>query len=148
MSSSCLAPLPPPFVLCRGAQWYRIILICAETKPRTAVPLSCHVQQVWIFNNMNVSKCIDSTCVQALQHNGTEWQCIFAEHTSPFITTPMFALQSQYDSWQVHRPYAPAGTHPDYNATVCTDKRCALSPQDVCPNDRLVHYRMRVRSFM
>ena len=25
---------------------------------------------------------------------------MFAEHTAPFVHTPLFALQSEYDSWQ------------------------------------------------
>jgi len=29
-----------------------------------------------------------------------QWKCMFAQYTAPFITTPMFPLQSEYDSWQ------------------------------------------------
>src|SRR5437764_990138 len=28
-------------------------------------------------------------------------KCLFAEHVSPFIKTPIFALQARYDTWQI-----------------------------------------------
>ena len=33
----------------------------------------------------------------ALRFSGSEWKCIFAEHTSPHIKTPIFPLQGEYE---------------------------------------------------
>ena len=33
--------------------------------------------------------------------------CMFAEHTAPFTHTPLFALQSTYDSWQTSHVLHP-----------------------------------------
>ena len=29
-----------------------------------------------------------------------DYLCMFAQHTAPFIQTPLFVLQSRFDSWQ------------------------------------------------
>jgi len=37
--------------------------------------------------------------------------CLFAEHLSPFIATPIFALQSRYDTWQIGNELGTNGTN-------------------------------------
>ena len=39
-------------------------------------------------------------CVASYAAVNETWRCIFAERTSPYISTPLFALQSRFDSWQ------------------------------------------------
>ena len=68
----------------------------------------------WVFTTMNATAGINQDCVNA--HNTgpphdpdtPAYLCIFAEHTSPFTHTPLFPLQSEYDSWQTgHVLYYP-----------------------------------------
>ena len=46
---------------------------------------------------------LDADC--AAKYTGAEaWRCMFAQYTVPFISTPVFALQSKYDAWQSSYP--------------------------------------------
>ena len=54
----------------------------------------------WAYRAFNASGGLHVDCVAAMASRGTEHLCMFAEHTAPFVHTPLFALQSQYDSWQ------------------------------------------------
>jgi len=47
---------------------------------------------------MNSTSGVNDACIAA--NAGSEWKCIFAEHTSPHIKTPIFPLQGEYDSWR------------------------------------------------
>lgn len=58
-----------------------------------------HSGMMWVFNQMNATSGVHQGCI-AGQKAGETWKCIFAEHTAPFIKTPMFPLQAEYDSWQ------------------------------------------------
>ena len=51
----------------------------------------------WVFTYMNSTSGVNDACIAG--NAGSEWKCIFAEHTSPFITTPIFPLQGEYDSY-------------------------------------------------
>ena len=53
--------------------------------------LPCALSAHW---QMNATSGLDEGCVSHYQGSGNEWMCIFAEHTSPFLTTPTFPLQS------------------------------------------------------
>eukprot|EP01005_Ploeotia_sp_CARIB1_P000406 NODE_149_length_1336_cov_170.449132_g145_i0.p1 GENE.NODE_149_length_1336_cov_170.449132_g145_i0~~NODE_149_length_1336_cov_170.449132_g145_i0.p1 ORF type:complete len:386 (-),score=108.98 NODE_149_length_1336_cov_170.449132_g145_i0:118-1275(-) len=66
----------------------------------TTIPGNYHDGLVWVFNQMNASTGVDADCINHWAPLGKAWKCMFAQHTAPFITTPMFALQSQYDAWQ------------------------------------------------
>jgi len=57
----------------------------------------------WVFQAMNSSSGVNQDCIKAHAPTMDTNLCIFAEHTSLFIKTPIFPLQSEYDSWQV--PY-------------------------------------------
>lgn len=50
---------------------------------------------------MNSSSGVNEKCVHTLASSGEDWKCIFAQYTAPFIQTPLFAMQSEYDSWQI-----------------------------------------------
>jgi len=52
----------------------------------------------WVFQQQNVSSGVNQRCIQ--MHTPVA-DCFFAEHTVPYITTPIFPLQSRFDSWQL-----------------------------------------------
>ena len=58
-----------------------------------------HSNMQWVFTYMNSTSGVNDACIAA--NAGSEWKCIFAEHTSPHIKTPIFPLQGEYDSWQM-----------------------------------------------
>jgi len=60
-----------------------------------------HDDLIWVFNQMNSTSGLNSRCINAYVSTDSAWRCIFAQYTSPFIVTPIFPLQSEYDSWQV-----------------------------------------------
>lgn len=68
--------------------------------PVAPAPGAYHVGLQWVFNFQNSTSGVNQDCIQAHQATGDEYLCIFAEHTAPFISTPTFALNSKYDTWQ------------------------------------------------
>jgi hypothetical protein len=54
-----------------------------------------------VFNSMNLSYGIDSNCIEHFSKNHNSFKCVFAENVGKFISTPLFYIQSQYDSWQL-----------------------------------------------
>jgi len=52
----------------------------------------------WVFEAQACKGGVNKACVEA--NKGKESNCMFAEHTAPHIKTPIFPLQSEYDSWQ------------------------------------------------
>ena len=78
-----------------------------ESPRATAVPPPAkyrggyyHAYMDWAFGAFNASGGLHVGCVAAMASRGTPNKCMFAEHTAPFVQTPLFALQSEYDSWQ------------------------------------------------
>jgi len=55
----------------------------------------------WVFTAQNATSGVDQDCIGAHSAGGDTYLCFFAEHTTPYIKTPIFPLQSRYDSWQV-----------------------------------------------
>jgi len=55
-----------------------------------------NMQKVYTLHQSS-SKGLNAACVAAEDDTSN---CIFAQHTLPYIKTPIFMLQSQYDSWQ------------------------------------------------
>eukprot|EP00463_Aulacantha_scolymantha_P000525 TRINITY_DN1319_c0_g2_i1.p1 TRINITY_DN1319_c0_g2~~TRINITY_DN1319_c0_g2_i1.p1 ORF type:complete len:383 (+),score=89.85 TRINITY_DN1319_c0_g2_i1:109-1257(+) len=58
-----------------------------------------HSGMIWVFNQMNATSGVHQGCI-AGQAKDESWKCMFAQYTAPFIKTPMFPLQAEYDSWQ------------------------------------------------
>jgi hypothetical protein len=82
--------------------WPASLCACADvTVVVVCVRGADHNEMVWVFNQMNVSSGIDEDCIAHYSPSGNAWMCYFAEHTAPFLSTPTFPLQSQYDSWQI-----------------------------------------------
>ena len=63
-----------------------------------------HCGLKWTFLTQNATRGVNQDCIEAhRQADGDDslvWKCMFAEHSSEHIRYPVFALQSQYDSWQ------------------------------------------------
>jgi len=53
----------------------------------------------YVFNMQNSTFGVNSACIAANPDN--EWKCIIAPFVYPHIKTPLFALQSEYDTCQV-----------------------------------------------
>ena len=70
-----------------------------------------HCGLKWTYTIQNATAGINQDCVKAHTEANTEWQCMFAEHSSEHIRAPLFAMQSQYDAWQTSF-VEPWQTHP------------------------------------
>jgi len=53
-----------------------------------------------LFNMFNSTSGVNQDCIKAHEPTHDTNQCIFAEHSSEHIKTPIFPLNSEYDSWQ------------------------------------------------
>ena len=52
-----------------------------------------------VFNMMNISSGTDIDCLEAYKNDTAK--CVFAENIGHHIDTPLFFLQSRYDTWQI-----------------------------------------------
>jgi len=66
----------------------------------STVPGNYHDGLRWVYSVMNATSGVNQACIAAHKPTGDDWMCMFAEHTAPHISTPIFALQSKYDKWQ------------------------------------------------
>lgn len=80
-------------------QW--LFLDWSDTKPaNVASTYSAAMRSN--FRAFNASSGLNDACVAAhLEADQDAGDCYFAEHTADFIRTPMFAMQSVVDSWQL-----------------------------------------------
>jgi hypothetical protein len=69
--------------------------------PSTIGGQELHAQLLWIFHQMNASDGLNQDCITAHKSSGDTEKCIFIPTGAAYVRTPMFPLQSQYDSWQV-----------------------------------------------
>ena len=53
----------------------------------------------WLYYAMNVTVGAGTPC--KLFNSQHPYRCIFAQYISPHILTPIFALQSRFDAWQI-----------------------------------------------
>jgi len=64
-------------------------------------PGNYHEGLRWSFDYQNATSGVNADCIAAKRAAGEdEYLCMFAEHSSEHIRSPVFALQSKYDSWQ------------------------------------------------
>jgi hypothetical protein len=61
----------------------------------------------WVYNIQNATGGVNSDCIKAHAADKTQWQCMFAEHSAEHLRTPVFAMQSQYDAWQITHVQGP-----------------------------------------
>ena len=74
-----------------------------QTAYRSPLPGLTRCRQRGFSNLSNSTAGIATRCAAA--NVGQEWRCIFAEYAFPFVETPLFALESLYDSWQIPNIY-------------------------------------------
>lgn len=83
------------------------------------IPGNYHHGIQWVYHFSNATSGINKDCVAATSQSieMDDWKCMFAEHVSPYVHTPMFVLQSEYDAWQTSHvltpPASPALTPDD-----------------------------------
>jgi len=53
----------------------------------------------WVFNAMEAKSALNQACIA--DNWGADWKCTFAEYTLPYVVTPTFVLNSQYDKAQI-----------------------------------------------
>ena len=54
-----------------------------------------------VFKMMNMSGGIDADCIEANKGKNGGDDCMFGSHLGLHVQTPMYILQSKYDSWQI-----------------------------------------------
>jgi len=69
-----------------------------------------HCGLKWTYSIQNATAGINKDCVAAHGATGDVWKCMFAEHSSEHIRSPVFAMQSQYDAWQTGHVQGEAST--------------------------------------
>jgi len=71
------------------------------SKPATSAHSYAHELRA-NFYDFQARGGVNQDCIETHEDaGGDEADCYFAEHTVPFIETPLFALQSVVDSWQL-----------------------------------------------
>lgn len=91
----------PPSTFVVGMPDSGFFLDWSDTKPATAASTYSAAMRS-NFHAFNASSGLNDACVAAyLEADQDAGDCYFAEHTAPFIRTPMFAMQSTVDSWQL-----------------------------------------------
>jgi len=74
-------------------------------------PPKYHSGMFWVFDQMNCTLGVNSDCIDYYKSKSLNTaNCYFAQHTSPFIRTPIFPLQSRFDAWQI--PYILGSNNP------------------------------------
>ena len=53
-----------------------------------------------IFVMQNCSGGVNSDCIRS-KKGSERWQCFMAQYTYPYIKTPIFVLNAEYDTWQL-----------------------------------------------
>ena len=69
----------------------------------------------YIFHMQNCSEGVNRDCIESNEIDG--WQCFMAQYTYPYIQTPIFVLNSLYDTWQLGNILQLGCNPPDCNNT-------------------------------
>merc|ERR1712110_335929 len=70
-----------------------------------------HSLQKWVFEAMNATSGVNQDCIAAMPEQ-ERYMCYFADQVVPFVRTPLFVLQSQYDSWTSKNEFGSKLTQP------------------------------------
>lgn len=62
---------------------------------------SYRAQMQSIYSLSNASAGVHPACLTHYHSSGDDWKCMFPLYETPFIQSPLFLTQSQYDSWQL-----------------------------------------------
>jgi len=96
------------------------------------------------FNMSNAAAGLDAKCIAFYSKSDPQslWKCNFAQYTYPFISYPIFVLNSKYDAWQipciyVAEPPIPSSTANGECAAVPGWQQCSRRP-DKCTSDQTI----------
>jgi len=96
----------------------------------------------FIIKQMDSAGSLNKACLAA--HPNDPVECLFAENSASYTTTPLFPLQSQYDSWQVQNILrsTTAGTINTYGQVMEARLRSTVlkNPQNGCFFDSCFHH--------
>jgi STAM-binding protein len=95
-----------------------------------------------IFGLSNATYGVNDRCITAHTPTNDQWKCNMAPYTYPYIVTPLFPLNSFYDSWQTgciltsEPVQVPAGTvPPNGNCSAAPGwQNCAKDPKSCTPD--------------
>eukprot|EP00118_Oscarella_pearsei_P024870 m.306977 g.306977 ORF g.306977 m.306977 type:complete len:383 (+) comp41795_c0_seq1:77-1225(+) len=68
----------------------------ANTKGQMAIRASYQ----YVYHMQNCSGGVNDKCIMSTKTED-QWQCFMAQYTYPHIETPIFVLNSEYDTWQL-----------------------------------------------
>eukprot|EP00927_Polykrikos_kofoidii_P066834 TRINITY_DN62396_c0_g1_i1.p1 TRINITY_DN62396_c0_g1~~TRINITY_DN62396_c0_g1_i1.p1 ORF type:complete len:394 (-),score=57.59 TRINITY_DN62396_c0_g1_i1:47-1228(-) len=54
----------------------------------------------YAYNNMGMADSVLSACLHSLAHPAQGWKCLMPPTVLPFVKTPIFFIQSAFDTWQ------------------------------------------------
>lgn len=85
------------------------------------LPGGYHDQMLHLAQISNSTSALAPSCLmQAAREDRPRESCFFAEHAAPHITTPTFALQSRFDTWQLeHIPHISTKNVTGVEACAC-----------------------------
>ncbi len=100
---------------------------------------SAQMRNVFRFQNASV----DADCIAAHSSTNTASDCMFAEHVWPFITTPILATNSMYDSWSLSNIYIVDGS---WSACLTHVDNCTVSQIAAMNGDWQTDFLQRILS--
>eukprot|EP00958_Prasinococcus_capsulatus_P002557 scaffold217_cov377-Prasinococcus_capsulatus_cf.AAC.33 len=53
----------------------------------------------FVYRRQNLARGTKRECQEA--RLGDEWRCIFPQNLAPYVQSPLFAIQSKHDKWQL-----------------------------------------------
>jgi len=83
----------------------------------------------YVYNMQNCSGGVDLNCSQHTDP-ANRWKCIFAPSVYPYVSVPIFILNSYYDSWQMDNILG---------ASVDSFKTCAEKGPESCTPEQIRH---------
>ena len=96
----------------------------------------------WVYTAMNSTDSVNQACVADMaakfgvpKGNRSEgWRCMFGSAVAPYVQTPLFVLNSKYDTWQMLQIIGLSRT--DCLNCTGTPRRCAVSVMSCTPAQR------------
>jgi len=92
----------------------------------------------YVYNMQNCSEGVDTNC-SLHTDSSKQWQCIFGPSVYPYISVPIFILNSYYDSWQMSNILG---------AQVASFKTCASKGPESCTVEQIRHANAFHHSFL
>jgi len=88
-----------------------------------------HVRLARAFQVHNATSTVNSECLAAHDPAGEAWKCFFPQWSARYLETPTFALQSQYDGWQMGGQDVPSTNDYGQDLRELLESSLLLAPQ-------------------